>query len=89
MTSVKCEAEYGQDACIHRLERVDPKIEHGFRYHCLKCGAWLLRKNGVVISGCTYCARGFPCYRHAEWRPIRSNDATTVPVPQRVRRVPV
>ena len=46
--SVKSEGEYRQDKCLHLLEAVDPAKEHGFRWHCVKCGRWMYRKNGVV-----------------------------------------
>lgn len=44
------EGEQRQFKCLHRIEQVDPNKEHGFRWHCLKCGKWMLRKNGVVVS---------------------------------------
>lgn len=47
---VKSESEHRQDECIHRLEPVNPEKEHGFRWHCVKCGKWLYRKNGTVIA---------------------------------------
>lgn len=47
---VKCEAELQQERCLHLLQRLDPIKEHGFRWHCVKCGGHYYRKNGVEIS---------------------------------------
>lgn len=46
---VKTETEHRQDRCLHRLERLDPAKENGFRYRCVLCGRHMLRKNGVVL----------------------------------------
>lgn len=47
--AVKSEDEHRQDECLHRLRRINPLSENGFRYCCTVCGKYLLRKNGVVL----------------------------------------
>ena len=48
--AVISEHEHRQFECPHVLEKLDPAKEHGFRYRCLKCGKFMLRKNGVMAK---------------------------------------
>jgi hypothetical protein len=40
--------EQRQFKCQHVLEELDPAKENGFRYHCQKCGKYMLKLNGVL-----------------------------------------
>ena len=56
--AVRCEAELRQDRCLHVLEGISEEDrqclhtdgERDYKYHCVKCGAWLKNANGVLLQ---------------------------------------
>lgn len=45
---VKSIREYRQDKCLHRVEKIDPVKNNGFRYLCKVCGRPMVRLNGTL-----------------------------------------